>query len=69
MIIKNASYEAKLDIPFIPDYCKYSIIFNPLNIFYFAHFSLLTLVPINVKKFNEESYSEGRFVTRRPLLH
>ena len=37
---KIASYEAQLSFPFIPDYCKFFVIFNPLNYFNFPIFSL-----------------------------
>ena len=52
---KIASYEAQLSFPFIPDYCKSLVIFKPLIFFYFAHFQFVNFVPINVKKFNDES--------------
>ena len=32
---KTASDEAMLSIPFIPDYCKFFTIFNPLKYFIF----------------------------------
>ena len=47
---KTASHKAQLIVPFIPDYCKFFIVFNPFKCFYFAHFSMLTLVQINVKE-------------------
>ena len=65
---KNASDEAKLSIPFNPDYCEFFDILYPLKYFYFSSFQFFNFAQINVRSSTTSLNFEGRYRHQKTVV-